>query len=400
MKYVLGLIAVAGCLALGWFVYQESERAMATPTTEQVVEPLTVRVTRTRRQPMEDRIELVGSLEPVASVMLMARVSGYIESISAEIGDSVRQGELVVELDAGQHRERVTRAEAALKVAKAQLQAQRARENLARGDVKRQQELSNSGVSTRQEFDQFQAQLDIAIAEVELQQASVDQAESDLLQSKLALEETRIVSPLDGVVAERFADVGDLAGTSFSILRISDISTVRTVVNVVEKDYEKIQSGQSASISVDAFPEQTFEGKVVRKAPVLSLETRTAPVHIEIQNPQRLLKPGMHARVQIVFARHQDAEVVPVASLVHGEEHPTLFVVVGEPPQSQLRSVQTGISDGEDVEILSGLEPNDLVITLGSRLIQDGQPIVPIDVSPPQESSSDVPSSTASVIGE
>lgn len=382
MKPVAAVLVLAASLAVGWFVYRNSVSRMEAKSTASSPPSLAVQVMKVQRRRMEERVDLVGSLQANATVTIRAKTTGYVTRLPFDVGDRVKAGQLLVELDTTRHQELVSRAEAALKVSKAQLRAQETRRSQAIKERDRQNLLAKSRVSTAEQQEAAAASLSIAEAEFDLEQARVDQAESDLLRSQLSLEETRVIAPMDGFVASRLVDSGDLADPAKDLLQIVDLSKVRTVVHVVEKDYEKIQqgNGQTATVRVDAFPKETFRGVVVRKAPVLDPQTRTAAVQIEIPNPRLLLKPGMHARVSIVYSVHNDAEVIPLASLVEHGEKPALYVVEGNPPTTVLHEVQTGLNDGEMVEIISGLDDDDRVVTLGTRLIQHGQKVTPVEV--------------------
>lgn len=382
MKPVAVVLVLSACLAVGWFVYRDSVSRVEAKSTASPPPSLAVQVMKVQRRRMEERVDLVGSLEANSTVTIRAKTTGYVTRLPFDVGDRIKAGELLVELDTTRHQELVSRAQAALKVSKAQLRAQETRRSQAAKELDRQNLLAKSRVSTAEQQEAAAASLSIANAEFDLEQARVDQAESDLLRSQLSLDETRVIAPMEGFVAARMVDSGDLADAAKDLLQIVDLSKVRTVVHIVEKDYEKIQQGigQTATVRVDAFPNETFRGVVVRKAPILDPQTRTAAVQIEIPNPRLLLKPGMHARVSVVYSVHNDAEVIPLASLVEHGEKPALYVVEGNPPTTVLHEVQTGLTDGDMVEILSGLDDDDRVVTLGTRLIQHGQKVTPVEV--------------------
>ena len=381
MRTLFASLALALCVIVGGVVYQFSRSMAAQKTSAKAPEKLAVQVMRVQRRTLRERTDLVGSLMANATVTIRAKTGGYVIGLPFDVGDSVKEGQLIVELDQTRHHELVSRAEAALKVAKAQLRAQETRQSQAAKELDRQAQLARSRVSTAEQQEAAAAQLAIANAELDLERARVDQAESDLQRTRLAMDETRVMSPITGFVASRMVDQGDLADPVKDLLQLVDLSKVRTVVHVVEKDYPKVELGQTATIRVDAFPEEQFTGRVIRKAPVLDNLTRTAAIQIEIPNPRTLLKPGMHARVSIVFGVHSDADVVPLASLVEHGDKPAIFVVEGDPPTSLLQEVETGLSEGDMVEILSGIKPDARVVTLGTRLIQHGQQVTPVEVS-------------------
>ena len=340
--------------------------------------PMAVEVVSVRSQAVEDRIELVGSVEPIASVQIRSRASGYIKTIPQDIGMPVGVDALVVELDDASQQQVVGSFKAILDVAKAQQVSQLAKYNLALKQLERQAELIRSGVSTKQQEEQSAAELKVAKAQLALEEARVEQAQSDHDHSVLGLKELKIVAPLAGIVAERFVEVGDLADPNLPLLRIVDLSIVRTLVHVVEIDHPRIRRGQLATLRVDAYPDRQFHGRVVRKAPILNTGTRTGAVHIEIPNPDGVLVPGMHGRVEIVFSSKARADVVPVSAVIQHQRQPAVFVVSGDPPKSQLRPVKTGIRTHDVVEVLAGLQPDEQVVTLGNRLIKHGQAVTPV----------------------
>ncbi len=377
-RLILGLVAIAACFA-GWFVVHRDAQAKAAaapkskPTEVLAVEAVAVRVST-----IGDRIELVGSLTPLAQVVIRPRVGGYVRSLSVDLGDTVEEGAEIAQLDDDAQSEAVALAEAALDVAKAQLQAQATDRDLSGKILDRQKNLSTSGAGTSQQLEQSEAALQISKARVELEQAKVAQADADLLRAKLDLDELRLVSPIRGVVAARMIDVGNLAAPDAPLLRIVDLSTVRTTAHVIERDYRLMREGLEADVRVDAYPNQVFQGKVSRVAPVLDELTRTADVRIDIPNPDRLLKPGMYTRVSLRSGTERECLVIPVAALLDGQR-PSVFVLEGTPLHAQRRMIDVGATAGDLVEVTQGLVAGDQVVTLGNRLVVPGQVVTVID---------------------
>ncbi len=378
MKFLMSTIVLASCSALGWYVYQDSLTHNDKEDEKRNKRPVSVQITHLKHQTIEERADLVGSLEALAEIEIRPRIGGYITSLPYDVGDHVEAGRTLIEIDDSKNQEVVASSEAALKVAKAQLSSKQKTLDLIKKNVTRQIELQKSGVATEQQLEVVRTELAVAQAEIDLEQARVDQAESQLLRSKLSLQETTVVAPIAGYVASRVVEVGDLAKADETVINLVDLRKVKTIVHVIEKDYQKVKVAQTASITVDAFPETTFDGTVVRIAPVLNPETRTAAVHIEIENKETLLKPGMHARVSIVFQEKQNAEVLPIAALINEtveEQSSQVFVVSGDPPQTQLKDVVIGIRTDDMVEIVSGISPKDQVVYLGNRVVTDGQKV-------------------------
>lgn len=372
MRYVLFLIAVSLAGSFGWHLYGESLESVESEPKEKKADVAAVDVLRVIPQPIAERIELVGSLEPVTEVAIRSRLSGYLGRVPFDVGDRVEKGQTVVELDDAATRELVTRASAAEQVAAAQLKAQIAREGQALREVTRLRELAESGVSTTQQIEEAESVLIVSKAETELERARQAQAKADLERARLALDELQISTPISGYVAERNADIGDLSRAEEVLLRIVDLSSIRTVVNVVERDYRKIKLGETATISVDGIPNRQFTGRIVQQTPVLDPTTRTGRVMIDIKNEDALLKPGMHGRVAITVSQLPRALAVP-ASAVHGPAGGQYLYTIDETSKTAVKqSVSVGFRDGDLIQVLTGLDENSLVVTLGGRLIKDG----------------------------
>jgi multidrug efflux pump subunit AcrA (membrane-fusion protein) len=151
---------------------------------------------------------------------------------------------------------------------------------------------------------------------------------------------------------------------------VVDIRTVIAVVYVIERDFPEISVGQTAVITTDAYPDVSFEGRIIRKAPVLREESRQARVEIEIANPEELLAPGMFVRASLLLAVHENAVVVPAAALVSRNGVQGVFLADTRDMTARFLPVQPGITTGEEVEIIAP-EFDGLVITLGHHLLDD-----------------------------
>ncbi len=378
-------------LAIGWYLYNNVPNEAAENTGAPGENLLAVNVVSVQTRKISSEISLVGSLEAVAEVIIRSPDRGHITGIVHDVGDAVRgplddsnavpAGEIVITLDDELHREKILAANAALTVQKADLLAQQARRKLAETTLERRESTLASGAFTQQEVEEARAQLEIAEAELQLGTARVDEVQSSLDQSQIALTKRALTTPISGYVAERFVDVGDLANPDDPLLRIVKIDPIRIMVHVAEEYYPNVKTEQKATVEVDALPDRSFIGKVMRKAPVLDPTTRTSKVYLEISNPDGALKPGMHARVKLVLENRESAQVVPVGALLQDEDRPFVYVVQGNPPRAQLRHVRVGLMTGQVVEILNGLKKGEQVITLGSRLVEDGQEIAPVSTS-------------------
>ena len=179
-----------------------------------------------------------------------------------------------------------------------------------------------------------------------------------------------VTAPLDGVITRYFVDLGQNLTTSIQLCEIAEISSVKVIVNVTEKDLPKVKLGQKVRFNNDAYPGTVFEGRVLKISEALNLMTRSSEVEILAQNPGNLLKPGMFARVKIVLGVHENARVVPKNAMEQSMEKYYVYVVEGG--SAFRKEVKPGLIFENEVEILSGAEAGQKVITIGWHNVSDG----------------------------
>jgi RND family efflux transporter MFP subunit len=336
--------------------------------------PMTVDVAAASRATITEELMVVGNLIGLATVDVVPKVSGRLQAINVRLGDSVRKGQVLALLDDREIREQVRQAEASYEVGRATIRQREADLRFAETNLERSRSLFARQLLPQQTLDDADARQQAAAAQLDLSRAQFDQAKARLDELRLTLENTRVVSPVDGFVARRQLDVGAFASSNAPVVSVVDIEVVRLVANLVEKDLRRVQMGTPTRVDVDAYPGETFDGRVARVAPVLDPATRTAQMEVEIPNPQHRLKPGMYARVALLVSRHDNALVVPRNAVVDIEGQRGVFLIDGT--TAKFHTVSVGIQNQEQAEILSGLTDGQKVVTTGSNALRDGDPIV------------------------
>jgi len=339
---------------------------------------LTVDTAATSRHEVVEYITVVGNLVGQATVDVVPRVAGRIDSLTAKLGDRVSKGQLIAKIEDRELQQQVKQVEQNVLVNRATVTQRESDLQLRKTTLDRQRELLSRGLATRQTIEDAEAAHNSAVAAVELAQAQLGQTQARLDELKITLSNTNIVSPVDGFIGRRNLDQGAFAGANTAILSVVEISTVRLVSNLVEKDFKRVTAGVVALIEVDAFPGEQFTGVVSRVAPVFDAATRTASMEIEVPNPGFRLKPGMFARVKLTVDRRADALTVPRNAVVDSDGKRGVFLVDGQ--SAKFRPVTTGLQDNERIEILSGLEEGTRVITTGALALRDGDRITPMNM--------------------
>ena len=322
---------------------------------------------------VSDVLLLTGALKPKEQVDVTSKATGRVESIRFRVGDRIGAGALVAELEDDELRQQVHRAEAAIAVARASYRQRRAEHDNAGAELERAESLSQDGLISSQDYEAQKTSLAVVNAQVELAEAQQKQAEAELSELKIRRAQTKIYSPMTGLAARRYVDVGALVSPTTPIIRIVNLSTMVTQGNVPERNIGRLRVGNPATVRVDAMPEQPFRGRVARIAPVLDAATRSALIEIDIPNPKGDLKAEMFARIELDLGDSRQAILIPRDSLVYRGQQPGVYVVEGSRPV--FRPIETGMTRQETVEVLSNLDPGTSIVGRGATMIRDGDRI-------------------------
>lgn len=339
-------------------------------------QPMTVELADVARAPVAEQITVVGNLVGAATVEVVSKVSGRLLTVNVRIGDRVRQGALIAQVEDREIREQVKQAEASFDVAQATIRQREADMKFAETNLERSRSLFNRQLLPQQTLDDAEARHQAAVAQLDLARAQFQQARARLEELRITLGNTRILSPVDGFVGKRNVDPGAYVSPNVPVASVVDIGIVRLVAPLVERDMRRVTTGAPAAVDVDAFPGETFTGRVARVAPVFDPATRTASMEIEVPNSDFRLKPGMYARVRLTVDQRPNALVVPRNALVDVEGKRGVFVLDGENRRAQFRAVEVGIQDDARAEITSGLREQEKVITTGAAALRDGDPVL------------------------
>src|SRR6266581_6036153 len=370
------VIAAIVLLIAAFFVFSRFGRSNATQFQTATV----------TRGPITQTVTATGTLNPVVNVQVGSQVSGNIQKLFADFNSKVKAGDVVAQIDPVLFQATVTQAEGDLANAQAALE-------LAKVNATRIQELFAKRNSAQADVDQAMANLHQAEANVKIKQGALDKAKADL-------DHCRITSPVDGVVISRSVDVGQTVAASLQAPVIfaiaNDLTKMQIDANVAEADVGVVKVEQNVDFTVDAFPMQTFHGKVVqvRNAPITVQNVVTYDTVIGVRNPDLKLKPGMTANVSITVAHKDDVLQIKNAALRYrppdatpveirrtstsragrpgegrsstaqeGRAERTVYVLRGGASRPQPVQIKTGISDGIMTEVLDGLKEGDRVVT-------------------------------------
>jgi RND family efflux transporter MFP subunit len=348
------------------------------------------------RVDLRNSVTLTAEFEPFYEVDVMAKEAGYIRHMLVDIGDRVQQGQLLATLE-------IPELQADLVKAKSDVQTASAERAVARGDLQRAEagaqlaQLSYSriqdvskkepGLVPLQEVDvahshnlEADAQVSAAQERVQAAESRYQSAVAGLAHETALVEYTRIVAPFRGVVTQRYASEGSMIQAGISsqtqampVVKVSQNDLLRLMLPVPEENVSSIHNGQHVTVLVPAL-NRSFDGTVTRFADRVQMSTRTMTAEVDVKNPQLTLIPGMYAQVMLGTAEARNANAVPPGAVDGTGDNEKLFVVDGG-GFVRVRKVTTGIQSPQYIQILSGANPGDVVITGNHSGLYDGQKV-------------------------
>ena len=302
---------------------------------------------------MAQGLTAVGSLRSDESVTIRPEVSGRIIELGFREGQRVAKGATLVRLDTSVQRAESEQTEANLGLSKSRLE--------------RSRDLFTKGFISTQARDEAESNFKIA------------QANDDLSQARL--KKLEIKAPFSGIVGLRMVSIGDYVKDGQDIVNLEEIDPLKVDFRIPEIYLKQVAAGQSLQITLDAFPNQTFQGKVFAINPLVDTNGRSIVIRASVKNIEARLRPGMFARVRLLFSDERDSVAVPEQSLIPVGDEQYLFKVVDG--RAQRFKVEIGQRRDGQVEILQGLAAGDVVVTAGQLKLRDGSQVKIADETRP-----------------
>jgi RND family efflux transporter MFP subunit len=406
-KYAVAMLAVL--IAAGAFVASSCSRESAHAQNAPAPETTAVAVAKAAAENLTHDLVLTAEFRPYQEVDVMAKVAGYIKEINVDVGDRVKEGQLLATLEIPEMGDDLRRANASVERSQAdvqhardELQRAQAARNIAQLSFNRLTEVSKKrvGLIAQQEIDDSQSRFLVAEAQVSAansalaaasQQVSVNGA--DVARVKTLMDYTRVAAPFAGVITKRYADKGSMiqAGTAsqsqaMPVVRLSENSLLRLVLPVPESAVSTVHVGQPVEVRVPNL-NRAFPGKVARFSGKISLATRTMDTEVNVPNPNLILIPGMYAEVDLSLARRTGVLAIPLTAVdamaedgghgAHGNSTSGQVMVVTPNNRVEVRKIELGLETPNRVEVLSGLNEGDMVVIGGRAALQPGQEVRP-----------------------
>jgi len=355
---ILGLLAGG----LGYLKYRQIQAQMAQSSEAQPPTAVSAATVTPRR--WQPRLNAVGNVQAVQGVMVNNQIAGQVERTLFDSGDQVAEGQALVQLDTD--------------VDEADLAGLKASLNLAETQLARNRQLLRDRAVSQRELDEATAELERAVAGVESKTALIDKK--------------TIRAPFEGQLGIRLVDRGQYLAAGSEIVALEALDPVYVDYSLPERRLSELEVGQPVQVRVAAYPERVFDGEIQAISPAVDRETRNIRIRALLPNPERLLRPGMFAKVATLLAERDAVLTLPRQAITFNTYGDSVFMIQeGEGEQAgqlvvQRRQVQTGAVLGDDVEIVSGLDRGDRVVAAGQVKLRNGMAvsIAPDgDVAPP-----------------
>jgi RND family efflux transporter MFP subunit len=342
--------------------------------------PVAVEVSSAATGVLTEGIDVTGTLAPKFEVDVKSEVAGLVSEVFVTEWVRVKKGEPLARIDIREQEAFVKRTEAALESAKSSEFQARVADNRARRELERMKKLKETGLATQQALDDAGTETEAAASRVQAAHAQVRAVEEDLNQVRTRLAKGRIAAPIDGIVSERRANVGDLvgeAGANQPLFHIVDNRVLNLTVSVPSVSMAGLHRGQPLEFTTDALPGRTFKGTVMFINPAVNDADRSVRVIAEVNNAAGDLKGGLFVQGRIVTGRRDGVILIPREALsgwdVAGKKA-KLFIVEGDRAKS--REVRTGIAKEGGVEITDGLKSAETYVVRGAFNVKEGDKLI------------------------
>jgi RND family efflux transporter MFP subunit len=382
----LAALVVAAALAAACANSQAKDDAKTasnsqpTPTATPVDVATAPAITRN----LQRNVEVVGSFAADEEVVVSAQAAGELSQLNVDFGGYVSQGQVIATIDQRDAKLKIEQAEATLKQTMARLgmkegeifdsnqnadvRVAKSQLDWAKLELDRSVKLIEKGDIPRSSYDEkvtnhnlAQARYQAALDSVNQQLAAVEQQKAALALAKKALADTVVRSPISGAVKEKHTSRGSYLTVNGRIVTIVKINPLRLRADIPESSAAAVRTGQTINVTVDAFPNRTFTGRVVRIGPSLDERTRALTVEAEVANSGNLLRPGMFAKSRLITSANAPAVMVPQRAVVPAAGLSKVFVI--ENGKAVERIVKTGATDGDLIEIVEGVKDGESVAT-------------------------------------
>jgi membrane fusion protein, multidrug efflux system len=381
MAAVIGGAVLLVALVVG-YLPRRAQRASLTASSESAQNAVPrIEVIKPRVGASDRELDLPGTVQPLQETVLFARATGFVRAWHADMGDKVKKDQVLAEIETPELDQELSQAKAQLQQTQAALMQAKATRDLANANLARARRLAPSGIVSKADLEQSQAQAQVGEANVTVATANIAAQQANIRRINQLKAFATVTAPFAGTITQRNVEVGALvtAGTNQPLFKIAATDPARVFVQVPQDVAPSVRSGVPANVKVREYPGRTFAGQVMRASGELDPSTRTMNTEIRVPNQDAALLPGMYAEVALTLPSPHRILELPATALMTDARGQRVAVVDA---QNKLHLVLVVVErdKGATIDISSGLQGDESVAKLGSAAFVEG---MAVEVAPP-----------------
>ena len=371
-----GVIVLSGVFALAYVPRRQERAALADATQVADRAQMRVEVVTPKLGSSDRALSLPGSVQPLEETVLYARASGYVRKWYVDIGDKVKEGATLAEIETPELDQELDQARAQLAQAQASLTQSKANRELSKANLQRYKQLIPAGVVSQADLDQRQAQAQVDEATVNVSQAAIAAQEANIRRLTQLRSFSRVTSPFAGTITQRWVENGALvtAGNGQPLYKVAAMDPARVFIQVPQDVAPSIRPDVAAKVSVREYPGRPFDGKIARAAGELDATTRTMNTEVRVPNADGALIAGMYAEVALTLPAPHRVFELPATALMVDAKGQRVALVDAE-SKIHLVPVVLERDTGATVEVASGLTGTERVAKIGSAAFTEGRAV-------------------------
>ncbi len=354
---------LTGAVALAWVAILAAGCGEAEGEAVLAVPPVVLASVEVRD--VEERIEATGELLARNRAQLAAEVSGRVSEIVFDEGQHVEAGQVILEIDPERRELELASAKSGLAEAQAALREQSR-------EYERVKKLRERDIASESRLDQTRTELQLA-------RARADAAVTNVRMAERALRDSSVTAPFSGRIAERYVSRGEFLNVGAELVDLVALDPIEVEFHVAERDSSRVSLAQQVLVSVDPYPDELFGATVTMIAPIIDPKTRTLRVLARLENAEGRLRPGLFARADLGLEVRRGVKMVPEEAILQRADGSVVFRL-REGNHVERVPVETGLHRAGYVEVRSGLEPTDYIVTRGHAGLADGELVSPRDL--------------------
>ncbi|WFD10557.1 efflux RND transporter periplasmic adaptor subunit [Tepidibacter hydrothermalis] len=332
---------------------------------------VSVETEASKKQDINVKTTLSAKVKPIEEADIVPKMPGKVTKVNVEIGKKVNKGEVLFTIDQTDLVNGVKSAQAAYDIAAANLKRTQEQIQNAKINYERMKSLYEEGAIAKKDFESYELQA--SSTNLDAVQAQVNQARVGLENAQSKLSDATVTAPISGIITAVNINEGEMASSAQPAVSIANMNKVVIDTNVSEYLINKIKVGDVVDISIKSADKKNFQGKITALSPATASNSMTYPIKIEIDNKDSMIKPGMFANVNLVTDKKGNVITIPSEAVVIKDGESVVYTVKDN--IAHVNKVETGIDNGEIVEIVKGIKPGQVIVNKGQDYLEEGSKV-------------------------